>query len=172
MILKRGFPSSLILRGFGVSGIPAEVLTCIDQILTHIASVLTHYAWAAVIDPQVIRGGWRFDADVDQVPLVVIIPNKPEAARTAYGLESQRMRVDVSTVVRVGEDENPSERGEAILGEMIAAAFSNVPGGASAFEYQGGGVDQYPEFTVDLMTVGITIAVGWEVNPGNVNVCA
>jgi len=171
MILKRGFPSALVVRGFGLSGLPAEALTCIEQILTHMASVLEHYSWAEVVDPQVIRGNWRFDADVDQVPLVVIIPNKAEAARTAYALESQRLLVDISTVVRVGADDNSSEVGEAILGELIAASFSNVPGGASAFEYQGGGVDQYPEMTVNLMTVGITIAVGWEVNPGNVNLC-
>lgn len=158
----------MILRGFGLGG---EVLTCIEQILTHLSAALGYFSWTVVSEPEVLRGLWRFDGDVDRVPFLVVIPNKPEAARTAYGIEGQKMRVDVSTVLRVDSDENPSVVGEQVLGEMIQAAFSNVPSGAVSYEYLGGGIDRYPEWAVDIMTVGVSLGVAWDVKPGNPNLC-
>lgn len=161
MIVTRGFPQAVITRGFGLIGIPSEVLTCIEQILTHVDAVLTNYAWASISPKNVYRGIRFFDGGVDAVPFMAIVPRKAEATRPVYGVESSSMLVDISTVVRLTDD-NPSEVGEAILGEMISAVFSNVPAGAHGFDYLGGGVDGYPDFTGDLMTVGMTLAIAWD----------
>ena len=170
MILKRGFPSSIIVRGFGSAGIPAEVLTCIEQILTHVDAVLTNYSWAAISPTNIYRGIQFFDGNLDSVPFLTIVPRKAEAGRPIYNVESSTMLIDISTIVRLVDD-NPSQVGEAILGEMITAVFSNVPAGAQAFEYIGGGVDRYPSFNDDLMTVGMTLSIGWEVTQADPGTC-
>lgn len=171
MILKRGFPSALIVRGFGFSGLPPDTLTCIEQILTHISSALSAYSWEAVVPTAFFRGVIMFDGDQDSVPFVVVVPNETTADRIAYDVERQMMGVDISMIVRVGPDESPSGVGEAILGELIEATFSNVPAGAVKYQYTGGGVDRYPKFEFDMMTVGISIDVAWEIDPDEPRIC-
>lgn len=146
------------------SGISAEVLTCIAQILTHLEAVLTAATWPS-LGPTVgvYRGMLFFDGDINRVPLIAIVPSIAEAEPGAwYGVTAQSMVVDISAVRRIAPDENPSEIGESILGELIKTVFSNVPIGATDIVYQGGGVDQYPEFTHDLLTVGISVGIQWE----------
>lgn len=155
------------------SAISAEVLTCIEQILTHLEAVLTAAAWPS-LGPTVgvYRGLLYFDGDIDRVPLIAIVPRIAEADAGAwYGVTAQSMVVDISAVRRIAPDENASEIGEAALGELIETVFSNVPIGATDVVYQGGGVDGYPEFTDDLLTVGISVGIQWQFEDDAVKRC-
>jgi hypothetical protein len=161
MIITRGFPGAILTRGFASISIPVEIVDCIEQILTHVTATLSNFSWANFSPTNIYRGIRFFDGSIDSVPFIAIIPGKTRSTDSPYGVNAFTMNIDVSAVVRL-VDENASQVGESILGEMIEAVFSNTPIGASQFVYAGGGVDGYPTFTDDLMTVGITIAIAWQ----------
>ena len=76
------------------------------------------------------------------------------------------MRVDIYCLIKIG-DNNPSELGEAVLGELIKAVFSSTPSNVDKMQYINGGVDDYAVQGKTVMQVGITIEIVYETNIGD-----
>ena len=134
-----------------------------EKIIAAMTSTLKNYSeYTTISSPDVHRGRIIFDPDVDPLPLISVVPRVESAEPTTYQTTDCTMPVDVSCLVPVGES-NPSELGEAVLGELIKAALSAVPSDAESIFYTGGGIDEYPdEMGQAVLTVGISLSVKYK----------
>ena len=113
------------------------------------------------------RGQELFDPDVDPLPVITVMPGVEEAERSRYGSTLCTMPVDISCLISFGEN-NPSELGEAVLGELITATLSSLPADAEDMEYAGGGILEYPDqMGQRTLTAGIVINVKYETDIGD-----
>lgn len=139
-----------------------------EKIIKHIVATLGDYGtFVAIPSPVVSRGQQLFDPDVDPLPVIAVLPGVEEAERTRYGTTHCTMPVDISCLISLG-DNNPSELGEAVLGELITAALSSLPSDAEDMAYSSGGIESYPDqMGQAVLSVGITINVQYETDTGD-----
>ena len=139
-----------------------------EKIIAEIMTALAGYgSFAAIPSPVFSRGRQLFDPDCDPLPVVAVLPGVEEAERTRYGTTHCTMPVDISCLISIG-DNNPSELGEAVLGELIAAALSSLPSDAEDMAYSSGGIESYPDqMGQAVLSVGITINVQYETDNGD-----
>jgi hypothetical protein len=93
--------------------------------------------------PTVVRGFLVFDASVYPLPVISIMPGIEDAQREEYGVSVNTMEIDIWCSIMTGQDEM-SEIGEAILGELVKAFWASVPTGIRDYSYTGGG-PSYPD---------------------------
>ena len=129
-----------------------------EGIISEVVTGLTNFAsFVALDDPSIHRGVIFFDPNDDPPPLIAILPRPESSEQMLYGADLKTMQIDFSALVPIG-DANPSELGESVLGELIAAVFAADPTNVQNMIYRSGGVDEYPEGKgADVMTVGITV---------------
>ena len=139
-----------------------------EKIIKHVLATLAGYvSFVSIPSPGVSRGRQVFDPDVDPLPVIAVLPGIEEAARTRYGTTHCIMPIDISCLISLDEN-NPSELGEAVLGELITAALSSLPGDAEDLSYTGGGIGSYPDqLGQAVLSVGITIDVQYETDIGD-----
>jgi hypothetical protein len=158
-------------------------LTIRAEIIQELFDLFESFSFDALggTQPKVHRGVQRFDPDMDPPPLITILPKVEEAQRTDYAKTVAVMPVDIICLQRIS-GENPSDLGEAILGELIACVFGKeieqggkkVKSGGLSTDYaddvwyRTGGIDQYPsELDQPLLHVGITVMVKYQTNAGD-----
>lgn len=138
-----------------------------EGIISAMVALVEGFTFASITNPDIFRGILAFDPDVDPPPLITIIPRPESSERSQYGADTKTMQIDFSAFVNLG-GANPSELGEAVLGELIAAVFSSMPTNISDIIYRSGGIDEYPDGAgSDTITVGITVDVVYETITGN-----
>jgi hypothetical protein len=93
--------------------------------------------------PTVVRGFLVFDASVYPLPVISIMPGIEDAEREEYGVSANTMSIDVWCSIMAGQEEM-SETGEAILGELVRAFMASVPTHVRDAFYTGGG-PSYPD---------------------------
>jgi len=158
-------------------------LTIRAKIIAEMVALFEAFTFESIASrqPTIYRGVQRFDPDVDPPPIITILPRVEENQRTDYGMDERTMPVDIICLERIVE-QNPSDLGEAILGELIACVFGKETeengaavkhGGltndyADDVRYRSGGIDQYPdEPGQPLLHVGITVEVRYQTNAGD-----
>jgi hypothetical protein len=152
-----------------------------EKIIYEITALFEGYTFVSITNPAVYRGWQVFDPDVKPPPLVALQPRVEECNRTDYGADERTMPVDIICLERI-VDQNPSELGEAILGELIACVFGKAVeedgaiiklGGMSTdladdVVYRTGGIDQYPDQLGEaILHVGITVSVRYTTLAGD-----
>ena len=138
-----------------------------EKIISAIVSTLKNYAsYSVVASPTVVRGYENYDPDVDNFPIIAVMPRQDDVERTKYGIQNCTMQVDIYCLVKIGTN-NPSELAEAVLGELIVAALSSTPSDASDMAYVNGGIDDYMDLSKTVLTVGISIEVTYETDIGD-----
>lgn len=139
-----------------------------EKIIGDIVNTLDSYAaFSAIGAPTVERGYEKYDPDVHHLPIIAVLPRPEDAERTQYGTTTCTMPVDIYCMIKIGNS-NPSQLGEAVLGELIMAALSEIPADASDVAYVNGGIDEYlDQFGRSVLTVGITVQVTYETDIGD-----
>jgi hypothetical protein len=157
-------------------------LTIREKIIRELVDVLNGFTWESISAPKVYRGRQIFNPDTELPPIITILPRAEDGAQTDFGTDDKTMLIDAICLERMN-GQNPSELGEAILGELTAAVFGKEVDGsdgdpekfggmsttyADAVSYVGGGVDRYPdELGQQILHVGITIRVKYQTNAGD-----
>ena len=149
-----------------------------ESIIQELVDLIEAYTFTAVSSPGVYRGRQVFDPDTEPPPIITVLPRSEENQNTDYGMHDLTMPVDIICLERM-VDQNPSELGEAILGELIRCVFGyeaagpTKVGGMSAtyadeVVYRSGGIDAYPdELGQQILHVGITIDIRYQTNAGD-----
>jgi len=139
-----------------------------EKIIAALKTGLTNYEDFVALDGASIhRGITHFDPNEDPPPLITILPRPEYSEETVYGADLKTMQVDFSSLVAIGSA-NPSELGEAVLGEIHKAVFSINPSNVSAIVYRSGGVDEYPEGDqADIVVIGMTVDYVFETESGD-----
>lgn len=152
-----------------------------DQIIRELKALYEAYPFEAIGLPAVHRGRLIFDPETDPPPIVTILSRAEDSERTEYMADRRTMRVDVICLEKMGT-QNPSELGEAILGELIACAFGVASEDAGVWTreggmtrtyaddviYKSGGIDAYPdELGQQILHVGITLSVVYQTPTGD-----
>lgn len=157
-------------------------LTIRDKIIRELVETLESYTWESMEGPAVHKGRRIFDPTIDPPPLITVLPRQEENALDQYGDNSLAMVVDLVCMDRLA-GQNPSELGEAILGEAVIAVFGKERLGndgkpekyggltttwADSVYYRTGGIDAYPdELGEEILKVGITIIITYQTNKGD-----
>lgn len=139
-----------------------------ETIIKAIKTAMESYGFVALAGATVYRGQIYFDINLGDMPILTIIPLEEDAARDNYEKMVCQMPVDISCLVALG-DANPSELGETVLGELIAAAMTiSVTAPADDVVYISGGVTEYPDqMGQKALSVGIRVAVEYRTDIGN-----
>lgn len=138
-----------------------------EGIIKSIVSALGAYSFTNLTGATVYRGRIYFDVTVEALPIIAVLPMPEEAARENYFHSVCQMPVDLLCLVALG-DANPSELGEAVLGEMIAAIMTASNGNADDIVYQGGGVTEYPDqLGQKVLSVLVRVVVEYRFDLGN-----
>ncbi len=149
-----------------------------ESIIAELTDLLEDCAWTSVTAPSVHRGRQVFDPDTEPPPIITVLPRSEENQNTDYGMHDLTMRVDIICLERMS-GQNPSELGEAILGEMIRSVFGYEAAGptrvggmtdthADQIIYRSGGIDAYPdELGQQILHVGISIDIRYQTNAGD-----
>jgi hypothetical protein len=153
-----------------------------DSAIRELVALLKAYAWTAVTSPDVYRGRQVFDPDTEPPPLITVLPRIEESFRNDYGMFENSMPVDLICLAAIGV-QNPSELGEAILGEMILAVYGKEGTDAGGDPeksggmtntyvddvlYRSGGIDAYPDdIGQQILHVGITVVFKYTTNAGD-----
>ncbi len=140
-----------------------------EKIIAAIENTLENYgSWTVIPTPNIFRGREYYDSNVEPPPVISILPQVEAAERTSYGKTQCEMPVSIACVLPLGRNDNPSEVGEAALGELIAAMFSSTPTDAEDFYYSGGGIGDYPEDSLQkMLNIGISVTVVYETDIGD-----
>lgn len=152
------------------------------KIIQELYELFDEYLFESITDPVCYRGRQVFDIETETPPLITILPRIEEAQVNEYAMQECRMPVDVICLARIGT-ENPSDLGEAILGELISCTFGKETEGvdgdpekhggltdtyADMVTYRTGGIDMYPdELGQQILHVGITVVIRYQTNIGN-----
>jgi len=148
-----------------------------ESIIADLAALFDAFSFASVTSPDVYRGRQVFDPDTETPPLITILP-RPEENDNGYGDHKLTFSVDIICLERMA-GQNPSELGEAILGEMIKCVFGYETAGptkvggmtntyADTVVYKSGGIDSYPdELGQQILHVGITVEINYTTNAGD-----
>lgn len=138
-----------------------------ELIIREIKAAMDGYSFADLAGASVVRGQINFDANIESLPQVAILPQPEDATRDDYGHSVCIMPVDISCLIELG-DNNASELGEAVLGELIQAVLSINSAYADDVVYVNGGVADYPNrLGQKVLAVGITVAVEYRFDIGN-----
>lgn len=138
-----------------------------ELIIREIKTAMDSYSFVNLTGAAVVRGQINFDASIESLPQIAILPQPEEATRDDYGHSICIMPVDVSCLIELG-DNNASELGEAVLGELIQAVLSISSAYADDVVYVSGGVADYPnQLGQKVLAVGITVAVEYRFDIGN-----
>lgn len=138
-----------------------------ETIIQAIVDSVDGYTFTALAGADVYRGRIRFQEQLEDLPLISVIPRQEEAGIGNYGQSLCTMEVVVGAIAAIGAA-NPSELAEAVHGELIKAAFRVAPADARKMAYAGGGIEQYPdELGQPLLAVSITLAVEYETDLGD-----
>jgi len=141
-----------------------------ETIIAWINTTLSAYSFTTMASPSVHRGLQFFDPGTNPPPLISILPRPEESERNAYDQMEHVFPVDISAVAVLSSTGNPSSTGEAVLGELIKAAYSvaTLPAAVDDYVYSGGGIDSYPDdLSPSTITVGITINVHYSTDIGD-----
>lgn len=92
-----------------------------EKIIAQLKGLFDAFDFAAVTAPGIYRGRQAFDPDSEPPPIVTILPRSESSEKNDYGMADCDMAVDVICLANIGEN-NPSELGEAILGELISCS--------------------------------------------------
>lgn len=138
-----------------------------ELIIQEIAAEMGAYAFVNLSGVTVIRGRVNYDANIDSLPQISILPRPEEATRDDYGNSVCLMPVNIHCLVAL-EDYNASELGEAVLAEMIRSVMSIDSSNANDIAYVSGGVEDYPnQLGQKVLEVGIVVAVEYRFEIGN-----
>lgn len=152
-----------------------------ELIIRELKELFEAYTFESIASPTIYRGRQIFDPDSEPPPLITILPRVEESTRE-YGMAENAMPIDIICLARMGT-QNPSELGEAILGELLLCVFGkNEPdadgdpvkvGGMTDtyvddVSYRSGGIDAYPdEAGQSILHVGITVIIKYTTNLGD-----
>jgi len=153
-----------------------------EKIIKELYDLYDEFVFESISDPTLHRGRQIFDVNIEPPPIIAILPRIEEGIPADYGMQDLKMPVDIICLAQIGE-ENPSELGEAILGELIACAFGKETEGADgrpekyggltdtyadSIMYRTGGIDAYPdELGQQVLHVGITVDIRYQIKAGN-----
>ena len=152
-----------------------------EKIIRELYDLYDEFVFESITDPTLHRGRQIFDVNIEPPPIIAILPRIEEGIPADYGMQDLKMPVDIICLAQIGE-ENPSELGEAILGELIACAFGKETVGdlgplkygglstayADSIMYRTGGIDAYPdELGQQVLHVGITVDIRYQTKAGN-----
>lgn len=138
-----------------------------ELIIREIKAAMAAYSFVNLSGANVDRGRVNFDANIDSLPQVSILPQPEEASRDDYGHAVCIMPVEVNCLVAL-VDQNASELGEAVLGELIQSVMSISSAYADDIVYLSGGVAEYPnQLGQKVLAVGISVAVEYRFDLGN-----
>jgi hypothetical protein len=138
-----------------------------EQIIQSIMTAMGAYSFTTMTAPTMFRGQIYFDVTVDALPIISVLPQAEDAARENYYFSVCQMPVDILCLVSLG-DNNPSELGEAVHGELIEAVMTTDNADADDIQYQGGGVTEYPDqLGQKVLSVAIRVVVEYRFDLGN-----
>ena len=138
-----------------------------EKIISAVETGLKNYSsFVALGSPDIYRGKVFFTKS-EPPPLITIVPRPESSERAQYGGDNKTMQVDFHSIVAIGSAD-PSELGEAVLGELITSVFSIEPTNVQDMIYRSGGVDEYPESNkAETITVGITVDYVYSTETGD-----
>lgn len=138
------------------------------RIIDHLYESMSGTSWDTW-SPAVYLGMVAVWPSSETLPVLSILPRVEDAEPTSYGTSRSTMRVDMSAVIRIDEDENPVVSGEAVFGEILQAAWAAAASDtlADRWQYSDGGIDEYPETGGQILRIGLTFEVIYQTLIGN-----
>lgn len=137
-----------------------------EQIIQDLVESLQGGAFTTLAGMTVYRGQLLFQEQIEALPVICVFVASEEAATNEYGGSNCSMAIGFTALVEIG-DANPGMLGEAVLGELITAAFRAWPEHATHMDYSGSDITIPDELGQKVLAVGITVSITYRFNFGD-----
>lgn len=137
-----------------------------EQIIQDIVASVEGSSFTTLSGATVTRGQFFFQKTIDSLPAIVVFVEDEIGARNEYGAQNMSMEVVIDSLVEIGGN-NVSELGEAVLGELVKAAFRAQSNDLEKMVYTGSQIYAPKDLGRTVLSVRITVGVDYVTDLGD-----